>query len=586
MAFALNDRVKETSTTTGTGTFDLAGAETGFESFVSGVGTGNSTYYAISNDGTTEFEVGIGTVTDATPDTLSRTTIISSSNSDALVDFSAGTKTVFCTLPASRTPSAGMTAQTFVNTHNSTISDDQTLDSGVLAGGNYIMSKIEVDTIAPQSGTQITLGESGDTITIPAGATFDASSGTLTLADGSVTNAKLANSAITINGSSVSLGGSTTIETGTSWQSTIVTGTTLTAEAGKGYWINTTSNACTITLPASASVGDQIIFTDYARNWATNAVTLNTNSLNFQGGTTNVVYNTNGQSVDIVYSGATKGWIPNVDDDVPNSQAYSAEYLVVAGGASGSSGAGAGGAGGMLSNYGTSTIDFTISSTYTAVVGAGGAAVAQSTNGNDGGDSTLSGTGITTITAFGGGGGANGGFIGRDGGSGGGGAGGIPITVGGSGTVGQGNDGGQGSSTPNYGSGGGGGAGAVGGNGSGGAGGAGGTGLQNAITGTNTYYAGGGTGNVGGSGGGTAGSLGGGGSGGRDFTAPGNGTDGLGGGGGGGGHNTTRSTGGSGVVILRVATANYSGTTTGSPTVTTDGTDTIIKFTGNGTYTA
>ena len=134
MAFALNDRVKETSTTTGTGTFDLAGAETGFESFVSGVGNGNQTYYAISNDGTNEFEVGIGTVTDATPDTLSRDTIISSSNSDALVNFSAGTKTVFCTLPASRTPSAGMTAQTFVNTHNSTLSDDQTLDSGVLAG--------------------------------------------------------------------------------------------------------------------------------------------------------------------------------------------------------------------------------------------------------------------------------------------------------------------------------------------------------------------------------------------------------------------------------------------------------------------
>ena len=134
MAFVLNDRVKETSTTTGTGTFDLAGAETGFESFVSGVGDGNVTYYAISNDGTNEFEVGIGTVTDATPDTLARTTVISSSNSDALVNFSAGTKTVFCTLPASRTPSAGMTAQTFVNTHSQTLSDDQTLDSGVLAG--------------------------------------------------------------------------------------------------------------------------------------------------------------------------------------------------------------------------------------------------------------------------------------------------------------------------------------------------------------------------------------------------------------------------------------------------------------------
>ena len=83
MAFALNDRVKETSTTTGTGTFDLAGAETGFESFVSGIGNGNITYYAISNDGTAEFEVGFGTVTDAATDTLSRDTIISSSNSDA-----------------------------------------------------------------------------------------------------------------------------------------------------------------------------------------------------------------------------------------------------------------------------------------------------------------------------------------------------------------------------------------------------------------------------------------------------------------------------------------------------------------------
>ena len=134
MALVINDRVKETSTTTGTGTFSLAGAETGYESFVAGIGTTNTTYYAIELNSAGEWEVGIGTVTDATPDTLSRDTIISSSNSDSLVNFSAGTKTVFCTLPASRTPSAGMTAQTFVNTHNSTISDDQTLDSGVLAG--------------------------------------------------------------------------------------------------------------------------------------------------------------------------------------------------------------------------------------------------------------------------------------------------------------------------------------------------------------------------------------------------------------------------------------------------------------------
>ena len=73
------------------------------------------------------------------------------------------------------------------------------------------MSQIEVDKIIPQSGTALQVGDSGDTITVPAGATFDASSGTLTLPDGSVVNAKLANSSITINGSAVSLGGSVTI---------------------------------------------------------------------------------------------------------------------------------------------------------------------------------------------------------------------------------------------------------------------------------------------------------------------------------------------------------------------------------------
>ena len=134
MAFVLNDRVKETSTTTGTGTFSLAGAEVGFESFVSGIGTTNSTFYAISNDGKNEFEVGIGTVTDASPDTLSRTTIISSTNSDNAVNFTSGTKTVFCTYPAKRAPSASMTATTYVTTHASTLSDTQTIDSGVLAG--------------------------------------------------------------------------------------------------------------------------------------------------------------------------------------------------------------------------------------------------------------------------------------------------------------------------------------------------------------------------------------------------------------------------------------------------------------------
>ena len=102
MALVINDRVKETSTTTGTGTFNLHGAVTGFEDFVAGIGDANTTYYAIFNQGTTEWEVGLGTVTDAAPDTLARTTIITSSNSDSAVDFSSGTKDVFCTLPASK----------------------------------------------------------------------------------------------------------------------------------------------------------------------------------------------------------------------------------------------------------------------------------------------------------------------------------------------------------------------------------------------------------------------------------------------------------------------------------------------------
>lgn len=102
MAFVINDRVKETTATTGTGTVNLAGALTGFETFVAGIGTTNTTYYCIVLPGSTEFEVGVGAVTDASPDTLSRTAVISSSNSDSLVDFSAGTKDVFCTQPAAK----------------------------------------------------------------------------------------------------------------------------------------------------------------------------------------------------------------------------------------------------------------------------------------------------------------------------------------------------------------------------------------------------------------------------------------------------------------------------------------------------
>jgi hypothetical protein len=98
MALVVKDRVKETTTTTGTGTLTLAGAVTGFQAF-SVIGDGNTTYYTIT-DGT-NWEVGIGTYT-SSGTTLSRDTILESSNAGSAVNWGAGDKDVFCTYPAEK----------------------------------------------------------------------------------------------------------------------------------------------------------------------------------------------------------------------------------------------------------------------------------------------------------------------------------------------------------------------------------------------------------------------------------------------------------------------------------------------------
>jgi hypothetical protein len=137
MALVVHDRVKETSTTTGTGTLNLDGAVSGFESFVAAIGNSNTTYYAITASNG-DFEVGLGTITDATPDTLARTTVITSSNSNNAVNFGAGTKNVFCTLPASKSVILDASGNIVANNgSNLTNLDADNLASGTLPDARF-----------------------------------------------------------------------------------------------------------------------------------------------------------------------------------------------------------------------------------------------------------------------------------------------------------------------------------------------------------------------------------------------------------------------------------------------------------------
>ena len=101
MALVINNRVRELTSTTGTGAVTLGGAVGGFQTFAAGIGNSNTTYYAISINSESEWEVGLGTL-NGDSSTLTRTTVLESSNSDSAVDFSAGTKEVFCTLPSEK----------------------------------------------------------------------------------------------------------------------------------------------------------------------------------------------------------------------------------------------------------------------------------------------------------------------------------------------------------------------------------------------------------------------------------------------------------------------------------------------------
>ena len=144
MALVISDRVKETSTTTGTGTLTLAGAVTGFETFTANLSDGDTTYYCCTDN--TDFEVGLGTFT-ASGTTLARTTILASSNSGSAVNWSAGTRTVFCTLPAAKT----------VFLDGSNVANISNLK---LASGATVTAILDEDTLSSDSATALATQQS------------------------------------------------------------------------------------------------------------------------------------------------------------------------------------------------------------------------------------------------------------------------------------------------------------------------------------------------------------------------------------------------------------------------------------------
>jgi hypothetical protein len=426
----------------------------------------------------------------------------------------------------------------------------------------------------------------------------DGSVATADFAPGTVINAKLENSSITFSGTSIALGASNTVNIGADWQS--VQTSSFTAVAGKGYFIDTTSGAITVTLPASASIGDFIAIKDYAGTFATNNLTVARNGHNIQGVANDSLITTNRASLVLVYVDSTKGWLyleeHNVNflgplyvtatgGTVTESGDYkihsftgdgcfvvscagnptgsnSVDYLVVAGGGSGgampgSAGGGGGGAGGARVSSGSASGCYTAgplgsgvsalsvtATTYPVTVGGGGS------NGN-GSNSVFS-----TITSTGGGRGGSS-SNGNNGGSGGGA--GSPGNSGGSGNTpptspSQGNNGGAGgTSAPNYAGGGGGGATSV-----GAAGtlpcapsrGAGGSGITSCITASPVGYAGGGGNGI--AGGNLGDATDGGGVGGYPGGFSGNADANKGGGGGGSGRpDDSGGNGGKGIVIIR-----------------------------------
>ena len=144
MALVISDRVKETTTTSGTGTYTLGGAVTGFETFTANLSDGDTTYYACTDN--TDFEIGLGTFT-TSGTTLARTTILASSNSGSAVNWAVGTRTIFCTLPAAKA--------VFLDASNVT-----NISNLKLASGATVTAILDEDTLSSDSATSLATQQS------------------------------------------------------------------------------------------------------------------------------------------------------------------------------------------------------------------------------------------------------------------------------------------------------------------------------------------------------------------------------------------------------------------------------------------
>ena len=272
MALVLADRVKETTTTTGTTDFVLSGADAGFQTFAAGVGANNTTYYAVALG--SDFEIGLGTLS-SDGLTLARTTVLQSSNADAKVSFAAGSKSVFVTYPADKAVLSDAT-QTLTN---------KTLNSPTFV--TPVLGTPSSGTLTNATGLPLSTGVTGNLPVTNLNSGTSASATTFWRGDGSW---------------ALPAGGVTY---------TAVKTSNYTAANNDGVLTNTTGGAFTVTLPTSPSVGNIVLVIDSLSQWGTNNLTVDpTASIKIAGNTAGdtLICDITGATVTLVYTGATYGW--------------------------------------------------------------------------------------------------------------------------------------------------------------------------------------------------------------------------------------------------------------------------------------